>query len=435
MSLHLGIDFGTSGVRTAVIDEQCREVAFARTSLPPPNLEGGRPVQDPDEWWRSLERCLDSLSSNLAGKGRSLAEVAALAVDGTSGTVLLADSQLRPVTAALMYNSSGFLDEAREIDAVAPENSIARGASSALARLMHLQSLPTADTAAHAMHQADWIAAKLIGSGGFSDENNVLKAGYDLETGGWPEDWFGKLGMRMELLPRVKPAGRTIGTVRRQVCDRFGFAPGTQVAAGTTDSIAAFIASGASNVGDGVTSVGTTLVIKLLSEAPVTDVKRGVYSHRIFGMWLAGGASNTGGGALLKHFPLERIVELSARVDPETDSGLRYYPLPQPGERFPVSDPGLQPIVSPRPRSDVTFLQGLFEGLARIERSGYDALRELGAPAVTNVRSVGGGSGNRALNRIRERTLGRPVSVVSADAAVGSALIARRSCTADGPAS
>lgn len=435
MSLFLGIDVGTSGVRTAVINQQCREVAFARTSLPQATLEEGRPVQDPDEWWRSLERCLESLSSNLIQLGRSMAEVAALAVDGTSGTVLLADSRLRPVTPALMYNSSGFHDEARAIDAVAPENSIARGASSALARLLHLQSLPTANTAAHAMHQADWIAAKLVGSGGFSDENNVLKTGYDLESGGWPEDWFGRLGMRMELLPKVKPAGRTIGTVRSQICDRFGFAPGTQVAAGTTDSIAAFMASGASNVGDGVTSVGTTLVIKLLSEAPVTDVKRGVYSHRIFGMWLAGGASNAGGGALLRHFPLERIVELSERIDPNTDSGLHYYPLPQPGERFPVSDPGMQPVVSPRPKSDVKFLQGLFEGLAGIERSGYDALRRLGAPVVTNVRSVGGGAGNPVLNRIRERALGCPVSVVSADAAVGSALIALRSCTGDGPGS
>lgn len=435
MNLHLGIDVGTSGVRAAVVDGQCRKVAFARTSLPPATLEGGRPVQDPHEWWRSLERCLDSLSSNLIEAGRSMAEVAALAVDGTSGTVLLADSRLCPVTSALMYNSSGFLEEARAIDAVAPENSIARGASSALARLLHLQSMPTADTAAHAMHQADWIAAKLIGSGGFSDENNVLKTGYDLETGGWPEDWFGKLGMRMELLPQVKPAGRTVGTVQRKICDRFGFSPGTQVVAGTTDSIAAFIASGASNVGDGVTSVGTTLVIKLLSEAPVTDVKRGVYSHRVFGMWLAGGASNAGGGALLRHFPLERIVELSERIDPNTDSGLRYYPLPQPGERFPVSDPGMQPVVSPRPKSDALFLHGLFEGLARIERSGYDALRGLGAPKVTNVRSVGGGAGNPVLNRIRERALGCPVSVVSADAAVGSALIARKSSTADGPGS
>ena len=283
------------------------------------------------------------------------------------------------------------------------------------------------------MHQADWIAAKLIGFGGFSDENNALKTGYDLETGGWPEDWFGKLGMRMELLPQVRPAGRTVGTVRRQICDRFGFSPGTQVAAGTTDSIAAFMASGASAIGDGVTSVGTTLVIKLLSDVPVTDVRRGVYSHRIFGMWLAGGASNAGGGALLRHFPLERIVELSERMDPDTDSGLHYYPLPQPGERFPVSDPGMQPVVSPRPCSDALFLQGLFEGLARIERSGYDALRELGAPLVANVRSVGGGAGNPALNRIRERTLGCPVSVVSTDAAVGSALIALKSCTDDRP--
>ena len=51
--------------------------------------------------------------------------------------------------------------------------------------------------------------------------------------------------------------------------------------AGTTDSIAAFLASGASGVGDAVTSLGSTLAIKLLSERPVDDSRYGVYSHRL----------------------------------------------------------------------------------------------------------------------------------------------------------
>jgi len=52
-------------------------------------------------------------------------------------------------------------------------------------------------------------------------------------------------------------------------------------------------------------------------------------------MWLAGGASNSGGAALLAHFTPDRMAELSPRIDPETDTGLDYYPLPAPGERFP----------------------------------------------------------------------------------------------------
>ncbi len=426
MSLYLGVDFGTSGVRAAVADHVGREVAQSRMELPPPVLLDGRPAQDPDCWWMAFEDCLGGLSVELAGIGRGLDEVAAISVDGTSGTLLLADSNLIPVTPALMYNSSGFFEEARAIDPVAPPDSVARGASSALARLLHLQSMPESAKAAHAMHQADWIAARLIGEGGISDENNVLKTGYDLTEDCWPEKWFSQLDVRMDLLPDVQPAGSMIGQVRKSVAQRFGFPPKTRVVAGTTDSIAAFIATGAKSPGDGMTSLGSTLVIKLLSRSPVNDPRHGVYSHRIFGMWLAGGASNAGGEALLKHFSLEQIVGLSSRIDPEADSGLNYYPLPRPGERFPVSDPKLEPVDSPRPADDVQFLQGLFEGLARIERRGYDALEELGAVAVSNVRSTGGGSQNPVLTRIREKALGCPVSSVLADAALGSAIIAMR---------
>ena len=433
MSLYLGLDFGTSGVRAAVIDDQRREVAAARVSLPAPDLLDGRPAQDPNLWWHSLENCLDRLSICLAGTKRNLSEVAAVSVDGTSGTLLLADSRLQPVTSALMYNSSRFRDEARAIDSVAPRNSIARGQSSALARLLYLQSLPAAKEAAFALHQADWIAARLTGKGGTSDENNALKTGYDLATGNWPEDLLEKLKVRMELLPDVLPAGQVIGTVQKSVCDQFGFGRGTLVTAGTTDSIAAFIASGASRVGEGVTSVGTTLVIKLLSDVPVSDARLGVYSHRIFETWLAGGASNAGGGALLKEFSLDRMAELSDQIDPETESGLHYYPLPERGERFPVADPDLDPVLTPRPKSDALFLQGLFEGLANIERSGYDALGALGAPDVTNVISVGGGAGNRTLMRIRERILGCAVSAASADAAIGSAVIALKASRSGKP--
>ena len=426
MSLFLGIDFGTSGVRAAVIDRKGSEVASSQVPIAGPSFLDGRPVQDPALWRRSLDDCLDQLNKPLIQSGHSVSEIRALSVDGTSGTLLLADSQLNPVTPALMYNSSGFAEQAQAIDRVAPEDTPARGPSSALARLLYLQSLPDAAAASHAMHQADWIAAQFTSAGGTSDQNNALKTGFDPAAGCWPEGWFERVGVRMEILPEVIPAGEIIGPVHPTVCARFGFGSGTLVVAGTTDSVAAFVASGASTLGDGVSSLGTTLAIKLLSDVAVTDQRRGVYSHRIFGMWLAGGASNTGGGALLKHFTRERMIELSERIDTETPSGLDYYPLPRNGERFPVADPDLEPVVAPRPDDDALHLQGLFEGIARIERAGYDALRELGAPSVTNVRSVGGGAANPALNRIRERTLGCPTQHVGSEAAVGSAIVAKK---------
>ena len=280
------------------------------------------------------------------------------------------------------------------------------------------------------MHQADWIAAKLAGRGGRSDENNVLKLGYDLIAGAWP-GWFREAGVRPELLPRVLPVGQTISSVGSLAVKRFGFHPDTRVVAGTTDSNAAFLASGAGETGEGATSLGTTLAIKLVSDQPVNSPAHGVYSHRLFGRWMAGGASNSGGGALLSYFDRAELEQLQPRLRPDVDTGLDYYPLPGRGERFPVADPEFEPRVSPRPGDNAVFLQGLLEGMARIERQAYDALESLGAPPVRSIRTTGGGAQNVAWTRIRRRILGCPVSSASADASYGSALVALASVNAE----
>jgi hypothetical protein len=155
-----------------------------------------------------------------------------------------------------------------------------------------------------------------------------------------------------------------------------------------------------------MTSIGTTLAIKLLSDRPVFDPERGVYSHRIKDLWLAGGASNSGGGVLLEYFSAEQMQQMSTKLRPDQPTGLSYYPLKTPGERFPINDPNHQPKLTPRPDDDVSFFQAMLEGIAEIERLAYETLRQAGAPAALKVYTAGGGASNEAWNQIRQTILG-----------------------------
>lgn len=92
-----------------------------------------------------------------------------------------------------------------------------------------------------------------------------------------------------------------------------------------------------------VTSLGSTLAIKLLSTSRVEDARFGVYSHRLDDKWLVGGASNTGGAVLRQLFTDEQLQNLSEQINPAVASPLQYYPLQGAGERFPVSDPNMEP--------------------------------------------------------------------------------------------
>jgi sugar (pentulose or hexulose) kinase len=107
------------------------------------------------------------------------------------------------------------------------------------------------------------------------------------------------------------------------------------------------------------------------------------------------------------------------------DTGLDYYPLPATGERFPVNDPAMKPVLEPVPDEPAQFLQGIFEGVARIEKRGYDLLEELGADPVSSIRTTGGGAQNSSWTAIRERIVERPMmSSLHEQAAYGTALLA-----------
>ena len=197
------------------------------------------------------------------------------------------------------------------------------------------------------------------------------------------------------------------------------------VCAGTTDSIAAFIASGAKSPGEAVTSLGSTLVLKLLSRTRVDNSKYGIYSHRFGDLWLTGGASNTGGAVLKQFFTADELEILSREIDVMKPSELDYYPLLKPGERFPINDPNLPPQLDPRPDNSVQFLHGLLESIARIEARGYKLLQELGTDNLTRVYTAGGGAKNRVWSEIRQQYLGVPVLYsTNTEAAYGSALLA-----------
>ncbi len=423
--LYLGIDFGTTGVRATIVDAAETVVADARRPLPDPTLIAGRPTQDPRLWWSTFEQVIGDLDKSLRDRKLAIRDIDALAIDGTSGTMLLSDSHLNPVTPALMYNSGNFQTEAVDIEKHAPPGSITLGENSGLARLLHLQSLDETNEAHFCMHQADWIAARLMNKGGYSDENNVLKLGYDLEGETWPA-WFEQCGVKTKLLPRVHRVGRKMGSAESPTARELGFSSATKVIAGTTDSNAAFLAAGARHNGEGVTSLGTTLAIKLISDRPVQSVDHGIYSHRIGDLWLAGGASNSGGAALLKYFDVRELETLSKAMDPERDTELDYYPLPKTGERFPVNDPDLEPLESPRPKDDRLFLQALLEGIARIEARGYALLQELGAPALSRIYTSGGGAKNAVWTRMRSRICNVPVTEArNVNPAFGSALLAK----------
>jgi sugar (pentulose or hexulose) kinase len=474
VSYYLGLDFGTSGARAALIDaakvlqfesavpfetadsartagfepiefisKSCspqnwgargakgylckRSVDPRNTGFEPATNSGSEAGQIPDQrrqwpetWTAALWQLLSQIPANLRS------QLTRIAINATSATVLLCDAQGNPLLPPLLYNDACAQGVLTELQAIAPANHVVLSATSSLAKLLWYAQQPEFAQARYFMHQADWLAFLLHAQPGISDYHNSLKLGYDPRSLHYP-DWFShpSLSGLAHLLPRVVAPGTAIARVTDKVASALGLNPNCQVCAGTTDSIAAFLASGAQMPGEAVTSLGSTLVLKLLSQTPLEDASAGIYSHRLGDRWLVGGASNTGGAVLRHYFTDDQLQTLSQTINPAQPTDLDYYPLLQPGERFPINDPHLQPRLHPQPENPVLFLYGLLESLARIEAQGYQLLVTKGADPLTKVYTAGGGAQNQTWSQIRQRYLQVPVlRSPQSEAAYGSALLA-----------
>jgi len=369
----------------------------------------------------SWKRALFGLFEDMPSELRST--VASIAIDGTSSTCMLMDEDSGELlTTPLMYNEA-CPEAAAMVAGFAPAGHTVTAGTSTLCKLVQWQKdglIPDSGSP-RLTHQADWLGYLLHQMPGVTDYNNALKLGYDPDPKieAFP-NWMLTEELAPVLPPKVVAPGEVVGAVAPAVAAELGLPEGAVVCGGTTDSIAAFLAAGVSRPGQAVTSLGSTLAIKLLSTKRLDDASSGIYSHRLDDMWLVGGASNTGGAVLRGLFSDAELKALSAEIDPAEDSGLDYYPLTAPGERFPVNDPNLQPRLEPRPPS-------VLESIARIEGMAFKMFEEQGASRLEEVYTAGGGAANAMWTTMRSRILGVKVAPSpQVEAAYGAAVLARK---------
>ncbi len=362
------------------------------------------PLEDPEGWRQGLIALCGQLPAGLRRR------VAALALAGTSGTLLLCRPDgSRPsgrLGLALPYHQA-CPEQAAVALALSGGSGPAASASGSLARALRLLAQAEAQGQPGPWllrHQADWLMGWLLADWRWGEEGNNLRLGWDLQG----QRWGGAIAAQpwRQALPQLVPSGSVLGALAAPAAQLLGLPPACRVVAGSTDANAGVLAA-APRPGDGITVLGTTLVLKQFCGRPIQGP--GISCHRVEGRWLVGGASNAGGGVLRRFFSDAQLAELSRQIDPRRPSGLALRPLPRPGERFPVDDPALAPVLGPRPVSDALFLQALLEGLAAIEAEGWRRLAQLGAPPLQRVLSIGGGARNPQWRALRQRLLGVPV--------------------------
>lgn len=432
--LVLGIDAGTQGVRALVAGPDGHVVASASVAFGFRGASGpeGWAEQNPADWWAATAECVRAVLRQLGAMERPVSQVAALSVVSTSGTILAVDDGGQPLRPAILYHDSRATDEAAQVAqvgaAMADWLGYAFNTSFALPKIVWMQRHePNLFAAARFIHAADFIAGRFIGSYSVTDHTNALKTGFDLVAYRWPDFIERDLGIPLAKLPRVVCPGEIMGTVSADAAEATGLPAGTPVVAGATDGVAAQLASGAAKAGAWTSSLGATLVLKGVNSELVRDPLGRVYSHlhpeRTW--WLPGAASNTGAEWMMRTFPGEDYAALDRRASDLLPTPLLVYPLVRRGERFPFVVPEAERFVVGRPRYRLELYAAHLEGVAYLERLGYETLQGLGLEVGPAVTITGGGARSAVWSRVRAAVLNRRLlRPEAAESAMGACLLA-----------
>jgi D-ribulokinase len=423
----VGVDVGTQSVR-AVAVTRAGSVLGAGARALVSRRDGPRHEQDPEAWWDAVAG-----ATSEALRGVRSESLRGVAVDATSGTVVLTDARGQALSPGLMYDdtrAAGYVDRVNEAgEQVWAELGYLRMQPSwALPKLLWLLDEYPASVreGARLAHQSDVVNRHLVGNEVPTDLSNALKTGAHLIDEKWPRDVLSGLAVPDEVLPALVRPGTCIGTVCSSAAAATRIPQGTPVVAGMTDGCAAQLGAGVIVPGSWNSVLGTTLVVKGVTEQLVHDPLGAVYSHRApDGHWLPGGASNIGAGVIARDFAGRDLADLDRLAARRQPAQAITYPLAATGERFPFVASDAEAFTLGASPDDVDRYAAILQGVGYIERLCFHYLDLIGADVSGEIRLTGGGSRSRYWSQLRADILGRPVTLLdNAEPALGMALLA-----------
>jgi xylulokinase len=440
----VGLDVGTTGVKAIAVTKTGVVVARAEHGYPLSTPHPGWSEQDPEDWWRASEAALAEVSGGH--------EVVGIGLSGQMHGLVALDAAGEVIRPAILWNDQRTAAECAEIEElVGLERLIELTGNRALTgftapKLLWLRNHEPESYARieRVMLPKDYVRLKLTGEWAtdVADASGTLLL--DVARRTWSSDVLDILDLPLEWLPPVLESSSVSGHVAaglaseelsKAVADVRPLAAlvGVPVAAGAGDCAAAAVGVGA--IEPGVLSIvlGTSGVVfaTLPSYAADKGARVHAFCHAVPGTWHAMGVMLSAAGSLQWFHDAfagdESFASLlgEAATWPPGAEGLLFAPYLS-GERTPHADPDARgAFTGLQLRHDRgALVRAVLEGVAFGLADSFDLLRELGVEAA-HARVSGGGIRGRLWQQIVASVLDIPIVTTRADegSAYGAALL------------
>ena len=459
MSLLLGIDYGTGGCKVTALRQDGSFAGEASVEFATYHDHPGWSEQEPSDWWNALRDAL----AKLAARGVNLADVSALALDGSTHNAVLLDKAWRPVRRTIMWTDQRATAECealrtpscREGEREAPHLRIFKrcyqmpAPTWTLPQMMWLKAHePEAlERTEHVLFVKDYVRYLLTGEAATDYIEAQGTLFFDMARQAWDEELVQMAGLRLEQLPRLIAPTDLVGHVTAEAAAFTGLPAGTPVICGSSDSAVEDYGAGAVEPGDLIIKLATVGNVNSMTAEAHPHPKTLTYGHIVPGMFYSVSATNaaalcmrwlrdtfygeqgtgngeqgTGNGEPKN---LYSLIDAEASASPVGANGVMFHPYLQ-GERCPYWDANLRAsftgVSISSTRGD--FARALMEGVAFSLRDCYRTLEEMKLP-VKRIFLIGGGARSAIWSEIVANVFNCAVAVPSpGDASFGAALLA-----------
>lgn len=447
MSHYLGIDIGTSGTKTLLIDADGVVIAEANASYPLYQPKPGWTEQDPEDWWQATVKTVRAVMRKSKVKP---AAVRAIGLSGQMHGSVFLDQQDNVIRRALLWNDQRTAAECDEITSSAGGRRalIKMVANPALTgfqapKVLWLRNHEQRNFAklAKVLLPKDDIRRRLIGDyvTEVSDASGTLLL--DVVNRKWSRKLLGKIDLDLDLLPRVVESHEVTGTLTSAAAKALGLTTDCKVVGGAGDCAAGAVGNGVVKKGILSTSIGTSGVMFVHSDQPQYDASGRLHTfcHAVDGKWHMMGVNLTSGGSLqwwvdsvmrgLVGIPAKKRYEAAtaeaAKITAGSE-GLLFLPYLN-GERTPHADPNARGsfVGMSLVHTRAHLTRSVMEGITFALRDSLQIIQALDVP-VRQIRASGGGSTNPIWRQMQADVFGKKITTLKVEQgpAYGVALLA-----------
>jgi xylulokinase len=442
MKYVIGIDIGTSAVKSVLVSVEGKVVCEHAESYPLRRPNPGWSEQNPEDW---ADRTIESLRRLMEKSKADPADVEGISFSGQMHGLVLVDAEGTALRPAILWNDTRTTPQCRKIEQMLGSKLLDIARNQALEGFTLPKILWVQEHEPDILSQAslfllpkDYVRYRLTGDFAmdYSDAAGTLLL--DVAGKEWSADIAQVFDLPLSLCPKLVESSGQTGTLLPAVAEAAGLLPSTKVFAGGADNACGAIGAGILGEGQTMCSIGTSGVV--LSYESRKDVnpqgKMHFFNHGeenafyVMGVTLAAGHSLSWfKDTFAKESTFESLLEGIEEV-PAGSGGLLFTPYIS-GERTPHPDADIRGsfIGMDSGHTSKHFARAVLEGITFSLRESIDIIRESGKN-ITEVTAIGGGAQNETWLQMQADIFNANIVKLESEQgpAMGAAMLAAYGC-------